>query len=142
MSILRLMALGGILVCTTLHILLHGDHLHSPLYHLDTSSDTLTVDYTFMAMQKAIGNPPIVIFDMRPFFWPICVIYSHNVAEQIAKPSKTFRYSVFKSPTVKALLPVIGPTSIIRAEGEVWKRLRKRFNPGFAPAHLVTLLPA
>lgn len=26
-------------------------------------------------------------------------------------------------------------------QGEEWKRLRKRFNPGFAPGHLFSLLP-
>jgi cytochrome P450 len=26
-------------------------------------------------------------------------------------------------------------------QGEEWKTLRKRFNPGFAPQHLMTLLP-
>jgi cytochrome P450 len=37
--------------------------------------------------------------------------------------------------------PVIGPESIISKEGEKWRALRKRFNPGFAPTHLITLLP-
>lgn len=27
-------------------------------------------------------------------------------------------------------------------QGEEWKALRKRFNPGFAPQHLLSLLPA
>jgi cytochrome P450 len=79
---------------------------------------------------------------MRPLFYPVCIVNSHQVMEQIAKPSKLFKYSVLKSPTVKWLIPIIGPTSIILKEGEMWKHIRKRFNPGFAPTHLVTLLPA
>jgi cytochrome P450 len=79
---------------------------------------------------------------MRPLFYPIFVVQSHKVAEQIAKPSKDFRYSVTKSPTMKGLRPIIGPTSIITTQGAEWKHLRKRFNPGFAPAHLITLIPA
>jgi cytochrome P450 len=43
---------------------------------------------------------------------------------------------------MKSLTPIIGPTSIIMADGEDWRPIRKRFNPGFAPTHLVTLLPA
>lgn len=62
--------------------------------------------------------------------------------EEIAKASKIFKYSVPKSPTMKWLEPLIGPTSIMLAEGEEWRSIRKRFNPGFAPTHLVTLLPA
>lgn len=40
---------------------------------------------------------------------------------------------------------VLGPTLIIPPpplQGEHWKSLRKRFNPGFAPQHLMTLLPS
>lgn len=37
---------------------------------------------------------------------------------------------------------LLGPKSTLTAEDEEWKSLRKRFNPGFAPKHLVTLLPA
>lgn len=42
---------------------------------------------------------------------------------------------------MSALKPVIGPHSIISAQGESWKALRKRYNAGFAPSHLLTLLP-
>jgi cytochrome P450 len=93
-------------------------------------------------MHRAAGSPPVLLFDMRPAFYPILVIFSHTVAEQITKPSKTFKYSVTKSPTMKALLPIVGPTSLITSHNEEWKQLRKRFNPGFAPTHLMTLIPA
>jgi cytochrome P450 len=79
---------------------------------------------------------------MRPALGtPIAVIFSHSVAEQCAKPSKTFRYSLPKSYTNGGLSPVLGAESILLHEGEEWKAIRKRFNPGFAPTHLVTLLP-
>ncbi|KAI1383475.1 cytochrome P450 [Hypoxylon trugodes] len=39
------------------------------------------------------------------------------------------------------MVHVTGPTSILAAHGEDWKRLRKRFNPGFAPQHLLSFLP-
>lgn len=31
---------------------------------------------------------------------------------------------------------------LTRPQGEHWKQLRKRFNPGFAPQYLITMLPA
>ena len=46
-----------------------------------------------------------------------------------------------KSYTVGDLKPLVGQESIIIKEGHEWKELRKRFNPGFAPAHLMGLLP-
>jgi cytochrome P450 len=93
-------------------------------------------------MHHAAGSPPVLLFDMRPVFRPLLVVFSHNVAEQLTKPSKTFKYSVDKSPTMGRLLPIIGPTSLISSQNEEWRNLRKRFNPGFAPTHLMTLIPA
>jgi len=41
-----------------------------------------------------------------------------------------------------ALKSVIGKTSLVGIGGEHWKRLRKMFNPAFAPSHLETMVPA
>ncbi|KUL87439.1 hypothetical protein ZTR_04763 [Talaromyces verruculosus] len=46
-----------------------------------------------------------------------------------------------KSFTLGDLEALIGRQSIIAVQGDEWKTLRKRFNPGFAPQHLMTLLP-
>ena len=82
-----------------------------------------------------------MIFDIRPFNYVVCFISGHDIAEQVSRPSKTFRYSVPKSPTLGELIPLIGHQSILSAENEEWKQLRKRFNAGFQPSHLMTLLP-
>jgi len=37
---------------------------------------------------------------------------------------------------------VIGTTSLVAIGGEFWKKLRKVFNPAFAPSHLDTQVPA
>ncbi|KAL1305714.1 hypothetical protein AAFC00_007301 [Neodothiora populina] len=99
------------------------------------------IDYVFRQIGQSIGCPPIVILDMRPFFYVMCLVFSHDVAEQISRSSKEFPYSTPKSPTMGALTPIIGPHSIISSQGEKWKSLRKRYNAGFAPSHLMTLLP-
>lgn len=78
---------------------------------------------------------------MRPVFWVMCLVFSHDIAEQISRGTKSFPYSTPKSPSVGAFTPIIGPHSIISAQGEAWKVLRKRYNAGFAPSHLLTLLP-
>ncbi|TLD37964.1 hypothetical protein E2P81_ATG03639 [Venturia nashicola] len=99
-------------------------------------------DYAFKKISDDLGSPSLFVLDMRPLFYPLCIVNSHQVMEQIARPSQIFKYSVPKSPTLKWLEPLIGSTSIIMADGEDWRPIRKRFNPGFAPTHLVTLLPA
>ena len=91
---------------------------------------------------KRANYPPILILDVRPATRAICLVSSHYIAEQLSKPSPSFRYGVFKSPTAfREIAPLIGQSSLLIKEGDYWKMLRKRFNPGFAPAHLMTLLP-
>lgn len=93
-------------------------------------------------MHKALGRPPVMCVDLWPVqSLPLLVVASHDIAEQVSKPSKPFPRSTPKSPTVDLLVHLIGPSSIVSSQGEEWWALRKRFNPGFAPAHLATLLP-
>jgi cytochrome P450 len=39
-----------------------------------------------------------------------------------------------------ALKAVFGMTSLVLLEGAHWKKMRKMFNPAFAPSHLETLI--
>ena len=36
---------------------------------------------------------------------------------------------------------IVAEIALTRTQGEHWKQLRKQFNPGFAPQHLITMLP-
>ncbi|KAI1078699.1 cytochrome P450 [Whalleya microplaca] len=81
-------------------------------------------DSVFIQMNEDLGRPPLI----------------HEIAEQISKASRLFPTSTPKAD-LRYLEPVIGPTSILALHGEKWKALRKRFNPGFAPQYLMTLLP-
>ena len=44
-------------------------------------------------------------------------------------------------PAYMALKSVIGKSSLVAIEGDHWKRIRKMFNPAFAPNHLETMIP-
>ncbi|KAH6847013.1 cytochrome P450 [Chaetomium sp. MPI-CAGE-AT-0009] len=98
-------------------------------------------DPVFATMVKDLGNPPIMLLDLRPVTYPMVLVNSHEIAEQISRVSKLFAWSTPKSPTMGALVRLIGPESVLMKQKEDWKQLRKRFNPGFAPQHLMTLLP-
>ncbi|TPX08842.1 uncharacterized protein E0L32_009660 [Thyridium curvatum] len=99
------------------------------------------VDLAFTKMREKLGNPSLFTIDTWPMQYSMAIICDHDVAEQVSKVSKTFHWSVPKSPTFSNLLALIGYQSILINEGEHWKALRRRFNPGFAPQHLLTLLP-
>ncbi|EEH08758.1 cytochrome d8-PA [Histoplasma capsulatum G186AR] len=81
------------------------------------------------------------LFDLRPIQYPLILIGSHEIAEQISKASAVFKYSVPKSPTAGMLIPVVGKKSIILTNDETWKHGRKKFNAAFASSNLVTFLP-
>ncbi|POS74875.1 cytochrome P450 52A11 [Diaporthe helianthi] len=100
-------------------------------------------DVAFAAMHEALGRPPVMFVDLRPVASPMLVVASYKVAEQIARSSDRFPYSPPKTPEIWThMVHLTGPKSIASSQGEEWKALRKRFNPGFAPQHLLSLLPA
>ncbi|CAI7671679.1 unnamed protein product [Penicillium discolor] len=92
-------------------------------------------------MYHGLGKPALFVVDLRPVSHPMCVICDHDVAEQISKSSKLFQYSAPKSHISRSYSDMMGPLSIVLAENEEWKSLRKQFNPGFAHKHLINLMP-
>ncbi|GAB1309801.1 Sterigmatocystin biosynthesis P450 monooxygenase stcS [Madurella fahalii] len=117
-------------------------HLRTLGYFIRTGKPNGHPDLAFAAMNETLGRPPLMFVDTRPLGSPMVIVRSHEIAEQISKASKLFPYSLPKTPRVYGhMVHVTGPTSILAAHGEDWKRLRRRFNPGFAPQHLITFLP-
>lgn len=98
-------------------------------------------DMVLIELRKKMGNPPFLLLDIRPAGYPFLAIFDHAIAEQITSSSKALPNSVQKSATFKDFRDILGPSSIVGIDGEHWKSLRKRFNPCFAPHHLMTLLP-
>ncbi|KAI0153282.1 cytochrome P450 [Xylariaceae sp. FL1272] len=99
-------------------------------------------DLAFKAINESLGRPPLMFLDLRPVGPAMVVIRSHEIAEQVVKAHKNLPYSLPKMPEVYShLVHLTGPTTIIDAQGEKWKQLRRRFNTGFAHQHLMTLLP-
>ncbi|RYP79567.1 hypothetical protein DL770_006613 [Monosporascus sp. CRB-9-2] len=94
----------------------------------------------FTEMHEALGRPPLMLVDLRPVNRPVVLVTNHEIAEQVSQASKLYPTSAPKSD-LKYLTHLTGPTSLLASHGDDWKALRKRFNPGFAPQYLMTLLP-
>lgn len=106
------------------------------------TAHTVLTDDVLLAAAREHGNPPAMLVDLRPLSYPMLVILNHELAEQITKPSPRWSSSTPKSPTiVRDIWPLTGHHSILTAEGEHWRTQRRRLNPGFAPQHLLTMLP-
>ncbi|KAF3041450.1 hypothetical protein E8E11_002253 [Didymella keratinophila] len=99
-------------------------------------------DYILEDIWNEQGRPDFMYFDFRPVQYPLLLVTSHEIAEQLTRTTKSHPYSIRKSPTIQGEYgALVGKKSILTEEGESWKALRKLFNAGFAPQHIVTLLP-
>ncbi|KAI0417228.1 cytochrome P450 [Xylaria grammica] len=98
-------------------------------------------DKIFEEMWISMGRPPLMLVDLRPVNAPMVLVPTHDIAEQISKPTQLFPLSTTKSPTWTHMIPIIGESSILGKEGDDWKELRKKYNPGFSSQHLWRLLP-
>ncbi|KAI1825848.1 cytochrome P450 [Xylaria intraflava] len=117
-------------------------HLKIMDHFIRTSKPNGHPDLALKAINEALGRPPLMFLDLWPFGPTIVVIRSHDVAEQVSRGSKQFPYSLPKMPEAfDHMVHVTGPTSILGANGHEWKQLRKRFNAGFTPNHVITFLP-
>ncbi|RMZ72767.1 Cytochrome P450 52A11 [Pyrenophora seminiperda CCB06] len=120
----------------------HLGHIAAEYSKAGSSSSTVHPDYVFENMWKAHGSPEFMFFDTRPVQYPLLLVTSHEIAEQVSRISATQPYSVDKSPTLQqGFGELVGKYSLLSENGESWKGLRKTFNPGFAPQHLLSLLP-
>ena len=91
---------------------------------------------------KELDRPAVFLMDLAPVDVAFLVVCEPKYSDVFVSPSKEYKYSTAKSDTYKHLLPLIGRESILTAEGEDWKVLRKRFNPAFSPKYLHSLVPA
>lgn len=98
-------------------------------------------DFGLEEIWNELGHPPAFMFDLNPIDNVFLIIADPTVTEAFVQPSPQFKYSTLKSDTLSSLNRLIGRESLIIVEGEEWKNLRKRFNRGFAPAHLHSLSP-
>ncbi|KAK2602743.1 hypothetical protein N8I77_009251 [Diaporthe amygdali] len=99
-------------------------------------------DLVLLEQVAKYGSPPVFLVDLRPREPPLLFITDHDVADQITRATKKFSTSIPKTPNMKNLSPLVGERSLVNLDGDEWKDLRKRIIPGFAPHHLLTLLPA
>lgn len=99
-------------------------------------------DYGFEEMWNELGRPSCFHVDLAPVdTHGFLVVAEPQVAETVVQISPEYRLSVPKADTMSAMQSLIGKESLITAEGEEWRGLRKRFNRGFAPAHIHALSP-
>ncbi|KAH8879322.1 cytochrome P450 [Thozetella sp. PMI_491] len=98
-------------------------------------------DAIFEEMWIAKGRPPVMLVDMRPIAPPMLLVPTHEIAEQVSRPTRLHPLSTTKSPTWTHMIPIIGKSSLLGREGLDWKELRRRYNPGFTSQHMLEVLP-
>ncbi|KAL9587837.1 MAG: hypothetical protein Q9203_003350 [Teloschistes exilis] len=79
---------------------------------------------------------PLFYIDVWPVNAPMLVILDPTAAAQVM-----IHHSLPKHPSVRDYVyPLIGTKNLVTLEGKEWKMWRGIFNPGFALAHLMSLV--
>jgi hypothetical protein len=90
----------------------------------------------WMWLRKEYNLGDFYYFDVWPMGPPTLIICNADVAEQI-----TVKHSLDKHPMVKDFLKQhLGVNNIAAANGQVWRKARTIYNPGFAVSHLMTVI--
>jgi len=98
-------------------------------------------DNAMRGIWDELGQPPAYMIDLAPVDRAMLIIADPTMAEAITQPSPEYKYSTPKSNTLQQLTQLVGHHSLVLIEGDEWKVQRRRFNKGFAPMHLNTLIP-
>lgn len=96
-------------------------------------------DYGFEEIWHELAEPGCFLIDLAPVDRGFLIIAEPSYVEALVNPSEHYKYSVPKSDTYDSLTALIGSESMITKEGEDWKQMRKRFNPGFQPKYIHSL---
>jgi cytochrome P450 len=87
-------------------------------------------------LRDKYGLDRFFYFDVWPMGPPTLIICDPDVADQV-----TVRNSLDKHPMVKSYLKQhLGTENMAAANGEIWRRARHTYNPGFAPKHLMEVI--
>ncbi|MCJ1247131.1 hypothetical protein MMC30_004342 [Trapelia coarctata] len=81
--------------------------------------------------------PPNFYVDIWPFGEQMLMISDPTVAYQVAQESSLPKFEYLKN----YMTPLTGDKDLLTMEGKEWKTWRGIYNPGFAAAHLMTMVP-
>ena len=81
---------------------------------------------------------PMYYIDNWPFGPQILVVASTHGLYQITQEHSLPKYHAMKT----FLHPITGGPDLVTMEGDLWKKWRGIFNPGFSASHLMTLADA
>ncbi|CAK3833139.1 cytochrome P450 [Lecanosticta acicola] len=79
----------------------------------------------------------LICMDVWPINDPFIAVMDPAASQQC-----TVEFNTEKHPAMKPYLDkLVGPDDMISANGELWQKWRRMFNPGFSSQHLTTLIP-
>ncbi|KAH8161792.1 hypothetical protein CIB48_g6450 [Xylaria polymorpha] len=82
--------------------------------------------------------PPVVYLDMWPFLQdPVVVVFDATSSADFMAARTLNKHSI----TRNFLKPLSQNLDILSSHGELWKKWRGAFNPGFSPRNVVAMIP-
>ena len=98
-------------------------------------------EYGLEEIWDQLERPAAFLIDLAPLTESFLVVVDPDVAEQISSSSPDYKYSPPKSANLKPYAPTLGWQSLVLINGEQWRTLRRRFNPGFQPHYIHSFVP-
>lgn len=88
-------------------------------------------------LRKKFNLGSAFFVDVSPFGYdPFIAVMDPAVCQQVSD------YNAKKHRSMQSfLVPLLGRDDMVSTNGELWKRWRTMFNPGFSTQHLMTLVP-
>jgi cytochrome P450 len=87
--------------------------------------------------------------DMWPLQSTLVVVWGEHLCSSVNFVDEMAQEQILQTdnlpkakPAYETLKAIIGTTSLVSVDGEHWKKLRKMFNPAFAPSHIEAMIPA
>ncbi|EME43868.1 hypothetical protein DOTSEDRAFT_171756 [Dothistroma septosporum NZE10] len=91
----------------------------------------------FHCLKEHYGLPDVFYFDAWPLGPQMMLIFNTDMMHTIS-----IKTSLPKHPLTDEFMKNFGgPGNLVTSEGQEWKRWRSAFNPGFAPAQLISMVP-
>ncbi|KAK4629585.1 Cytochrome P450 monooxygenase [Fulvia fulva] len=91
----------------------------------------------FQCVKEYYNLPDVFYFDPWPLGPQIMLIFNADMMHAVSVATSLPKHPV----TLDFMKNFGGPGNLVSSEGKEWKRWRSAFNPGFAPAQLMSMLP-
>ncbi|KAI1081024.1 cytochrome P450 4V3 [Whalleya microplaca] len=81
--------------------------------------------------------PPVIYVDLWPVMDGLALVYDAVAASQFTQVTSLPKFNAAR----EFMAPLTANLDLVSTEGDIWKKWRSRFSPGFSPRNMLAMLP-